>query len=203
MKQIAVRGVNLDGIKAQTVGAGRCRDEAFAYLRQIVVPEFVGGCFPLLERDRAGSHRLPAAVEGRYERATLPRPAAGALPTGVAELDRERYRRDTADHPDHAPEGLFAGVVIEAETTRCDPAALLNRGGLQNQQPRAAQRELPQVGEMPSLGTTVDRLILSHGGNHHPVWQPDRSQGQGFEQSDGHERGSGGLEIGGNNPHVE
>ena len=91
----------------------------------------------------------------------------------MSQLDRDWNRRYAANHADDALERLLAGVVIKAQAAVGDAAAWFDRGGLENQEARAAERELTQVCEMPGLGAAVDGCVLTHGCNDDPVGQLD------------------------------
>ena len=190
MQQIAVRGVHLDGVDAEPLGALGRRHEGVAHALQPRRVERQRRRLALLVRDRRGALRPPAAFGERDQLPAVPRRVARCLAAGMRELDHHGGLRALAHRGQDRLQRGFGGVVVEAETAGRDAADRLHRGRLDAEDRSPRQRQRIDVGEVPVIGLAVDGRVLAHRRHHDAVGKVQAAQLDRGKQS-AHGMGSG------------
>ncbi|MEN9774603.1 MAG: hypothetical protein RL322_1673 [Pseudomonadota bacterium] len=93
----------------------------------------------------------------------------------MAQLQGKRRRTDAAHVADGLRKAFLACVIVEPHASGGNPASRLNRSGFHDQEARITQRELAEVDRMPRLSAAIDRRVLAHRRNHHPIGQGQRT----------------------------
>ncbi len=193
MQQIAVGGVDLDGVDAKPAGT------------------FGGGGKGLLDALQSGHverHRrdvtvgigqargricLPALLGvGRDLFAAIPRQLRRRLAAGMSQLHGDRHGGIFADGRQDGFQCGFGGVVPQAEIAIGDATGGFHGGRFDDQQPRARQGQAAQMLHMPVAGPAIVGRILAHGRDDDAVLQGqgtemDRGK-QGAHGTSGHDR---------------
>ena len=184
MQQIAVGGVDFDGLDAEQRCAAGCLDEVLAHQVHAVPVQRDGRIVAGRVRQRRRCHGLPAALGGRRDlQAPLPRHVAGRLASRMCQLHRHRNARIGAHGGEHLGERRGIVFVVQPETAGCDASVRRDGGGLDGQQPRTRQRELTQVDGMPVGGRPLARRVLAHGGDDDTVRQRQIADREGGEKT--------------------
>ena len=157
VQEIAVRGMHLDGIDAEPLGALGGGDERLAHALEPRRIERQWRRLALLVRNGRRALHPPAAFGDRNQLAAVPRRVARRLAAGMGELHHDGGLRALAHRGQDRLQRRFGGVVVEAETARRDTAARLHGGRLDAEDRRPRQRQRIDVGEVPVIGLAVDR----------------------------------------------
>ncbi|OIQ79824.1 hypothetical protein GALL_384370 [mine drainage metagenome] len=184
-----MRGVQLDQLEAHAHRAPRGFDEAFADAAQPRGIERLRRRFGVAVGQCRRRHAGPAAGVGRQLAAAVPGHPARRLAPGVRQLDADRNRRVLAQRVEHPPQRRLVGVGPQAEVARRDAPDRLDRGGLDDQQPGARQRELAEVDQVPVAGAAVVGRVLAHRRDRDAVGQLELAEPDRAEQR-AHRRGT-------------
>ena len=182
VQQVAMRGMQFDDIQAEAGGAAGGVDEAVADTGEAGLIECHRRWLVGQVRDGGRCHRLPAAGLRRDQRAAIPGCCARGLASRMRQLDAERHRRILAHPFQHPTQRGFGVVRIEAEVVRRDAAIGGHRGGFDDQQSGAGQRELAQMDEVPVGGLAVFGRVLAHRRDDDAVGQLQLAQAEWCEE---------------------
>ncbi len=162
MQQVAVRGVDLDGVEPDARGAPRSHRKRIAHAlqsgaierhrRQFARPIGIGGW----------RYGRPATLARHDLLAAAPRHVARRLAPGMRKLDRQRHRRMAAHRCKRPAERAFALVRPQPEIVRRDAPFRLDGGRLDDQQAGAGQREVAEVDQVPVGRQAVFGRVLAH-----------------------------------------
>ncbi|MNL22038.1 hypothetical protein D3C87_1433590 [compost metagenome] len=182
MQQVAVRGVQLDGVKAQADGAARAVHEGIAHARQASFIQRQRRRFGGFVRNGRRRPTLPAAFGRRHQLATVPGRVAGRLAAGMAQLDAQLDGRIAAYRGHHAAQRRLGLVRPQPQVSRRYAAIGLHRGGFGKEQRRAGQGQMTQMDHVPIGGTAVFGRVFAHGCDDDAIGQRDIADRRGTEQ---------------------
>ena len=181
VQQVAVRGVNLDGVEAGHLGAAGGLREVGGDAGNVVGCHGARGGERVAVRLVAGADDGPAATFLRNGAASAPGGVGAGLASGVRELraDQAAVRvnevRDAAQRDDVL-------VVPQAQVLGADAALGGHRDGLGEDQAHAGQRVLPQVHEVEVVRHATTRRVHAHGRDDHAVGEGQLREFQRLEQ---------------------
>ena len=181
VQQVAVRGVDLDGVEADRDSSAGGVGERLHDLADLLDGEG-GRCVVPLEGDVGGRDGRPPAVVDRDRPGPRGPGAVGRrLAAGVGELDPDRGALAVHELDDPAPRlGLL--VVPDPRVLRRDPALRHDGGGLGQHQPEPAGRPRAEVHQVPVVGHAVGRGVLAHRRQPDAVAQRQPTQRDRLEQ---------------------
>ncbi|MNX98086.1 hypothetical protein D3C86_1304790 [compost metagenome] len=182
MQQVSVRGVQLDGIKAQADSAASAVHEGVTHARQAGFIQRQRRRFRCFMRNGRRRPALPAALGRRHQLATVPGRVAGRLAAGMAQLDAQLDGRIAAYRGHHAAQCRFRFVGPQPQVSRGYAAIGLNRGGFGKEQRRAGQGQMAQMDHVPIGGTAVFGRVFAHGCDDDAIGQWDVADRRGTEQ---------------------
>ena len=181
MQQVAVRRVQLDGIEPERIGALRRPHEGRLDARQARRHRApAGGGSPGACGSAEGATVCQAPCVRRQALAALPRHVARRLAARMARAGSRPGMRECARMAASTrAERRLVVVAIEAEVAGRDAPERLDRGRLDDQQPGARQRELPEVDQVPVGRIAVLGRVLAHRRDHDAVAQRQRAEREG------------------------
>ncbi len=181
VEEVAVGGVDLDGVEARRDGTPGGVGEGLHHLVDLLDRER-RWCGVPLERDLRRRNGPPAAVLNRDGAGPrVPRAVGGRLPTGVGELDPDGRALVVHEADDPSPRlGLL--LVPDARVLWRDAALGHDRRRLRHHQPEAAGGAGAEVHEVPVVRHAVDRGVLAHGRQPDAVARGQRPQRDRLEQ---------------------
>ncbi len=184
VQQVAVRRMYFDEIQAESHRADRAVGEGLDDFGDAGIVEGFGHRVGFGIRKRGRRPRGPAArIVGRDRAATaFPGLERRGLAPGMGKLDAHLRRRPAPHRGQRVRERGLGGVVVQAQVGPADPPARLDRGGFDDHQPGAGQREVAPMLHMPVAGFTVNRRVLAHRRHHDAVGQRQRADGQRREE---------------------
>ena len=130
MQQIAVGGMQLNGIQPQRVGAhggvGKGVFDVCNVLQRGAGRQWVGGQKTLC----AGAEGRPGIrVRGRHGATAFPRAQAAGFATGVRQLNAHRHGAVAADVRQHRAQGLYLRIIPQPQVIPADAATCFYGGG--------------------------------------------------------------------------
>ena len=175
VEQVAVRGVHLDDVEAGGQGAPGGGDERLAHLGQLVDGQRVRGRASPAPTgtalaDTVGHGSSPGRA---FSAVTGPSPSQGALLLALAPAwaswmpARRPVRVQEVDHPGQAGHVL---VGPQADVAVADPALGGDPGGLDDDEPEAAQGEPAQVRQVVVADEAVGHRVLAHAAPRRAGW---------------------------------
>ncbi len=184
-----MRAVDLDDLEARLERQLRRGGELGDDVAQLLAAQLVRHGVALVEGDRAGPQRRPAALLGRQRPFAAPRRVGAALAARVGELEA-RDGAVGADLLDDAGEGLGLRLVPQPQVVRADAAFGGDAGGLEQDQARSADGAGDVVLEVPVVrgadGEAVGvGAVLAHRRHPHPVGDVEVAQADGVEERGG------------------
>jgi len=130
-------GMDLDGIKSKAIGAAGRRNERFPDATHPGFVERQRRRVPRIEGNGRRPYDGPAAIPGGDQGATLPGNLAGSFASGMRELDGDGDWGISPDGLQHASQGDFIGVRVEAHVAVSNPPLRFDAGRLNDQDARA------------------------------------------------------------------
>lgn len=183
VQQVAVGGVDLDGVQPQPCRPPRRLGERVADVPHPVAVQGDGRVVALREGSCGRRDGLPAPRFARPDLlAALPGHPRRGLAAGVGELDRQRHVGIAPHDRQYPPQRRFRLVGPQAEVVGADPPFRHHRGRLQGQQRRPGQGQVAQVDDVPVGGAALVGRILAHRRDHDAVTQRQRADAVRGEQ---------------------
>nr|GEU28584.1 hypothetical protein [Tanacetum cinerariifolium] len=183
VQQVAVRGMDLDGVDADVRRpARRCR-EAVADAAQAVLVERGGRHVVVADRHGGRRDRLPAVrLAGGDLQTALPRPLHRRLAARVVQLHRNRHGRPAPHRFQRAAHGGGRGVVVQAHVGMADAPFRQHGRRFDGEQRGARLRQLAQVHLVPVVHAAVGGRVLAHRRDHDAVLQREIADVQRCKQ---------------------
>ena len=183
VQQVAVRGVNFHAVQAQPRSAQRRRGKLGAHALQTIAVERRRCVFRGRMRHRRRCHRLPGAgLACANLLPAHPRRAGRGLAPGVGQLHADPDRRMRPQCRQHVRQAGLVDVAVKTQIPCCDAPLGRHRRGLQDQQPGARQRQVPEVHQVPVTRRAVDGRVLAHRRDDDAVVQAQVADLQRLEQ---------------------
>ena len=186
MEQVAVGAMQLDGVEPGPQralgGIGKGRGDG----RHVVLGHGARGMPARAERQRRRPDGRPGVLRVRQRLGAFPGALHGGLASGMGELNGELRGADAATVINDPLERRLAVVGIEPETAVRDPAAPLDMGRFDDQQPGAGIRQHAEMGHVPVVADAVVGAVLAHRRHHDAVRKREFGKFYGREQSARH-----------------